>query len=678
MMGVKNFISLFLLLILSGTEALVHARQNQAQGQLDSLLLRLNHEENDTIRVDLLNQITRIYAGIDLIKAKEYAIAAVSQAEQADWPIGIATSEQYLGNVLMESGQRQEALSHFGKAYDLFVELGDAEGEISMLYNLGNIHQHENRYTEAFDFFMKGMDLAEKNNHPSLQAKGAYLVSAIFVQQHNFEKARVYAGNAASIFRKEKNYTELANSLEIIGVSHLLEKDAEQAKKPFLEAIQYLDTIGNDFGKAKIYTQLVECYNNEPAVQLAYIEKSQEIWERSNLTTIYTISNIGNRGTIYINLYQNDSLRNKMPPRFTMSKAELLKAADSDLKQGISLAKESGNREQLMQFYRAYYRVLEEQGRYKEAIEILNSSHQISDSLFSQENKNRIAAMESQREIDLRDKQLAINELQLSNARRTRLALIGGAALLFVIGGLLLYQNVQRRRTNAALLALNNKLDEANKVKTRFFGILSHDLRGPVANLIHFLHLQKNAPDLLDDSSTELYQQKLTDSAENVLETMETVLLWSKSQMERFTPQKKMVQVSSLFEYLRNNIPTDPAIVVSYSNPEAVSVHTDEDYLKTILYNLTVNALKALKNTPDPQLEWKAVRQDNKVQLSITDNGPGILREQADALYNKEAAIGTKSGLGLHIIRDLADAIQCCIVLDTGQNKGTLITLSFS
>jgi len=242
----------------------------------------------------------------------------------------------------------------------------------------------------------------------------------------------------------------------------------------------------------------------------------------------------------------------------------------------------------------------------------------------------------------------------------------------------LLYQNVQRRRTNAALLALNNKLDEANKVKTRFFGILSHDLRGPVANLIHFLHLQKNAPDLLDDSSTELYQQKLTDSAENVLETMETVLLWSKSQMERFTPQKKMVQVSSLFEYLRNNIPTDPAIVVSYSNPEAVSVHTDEDYLKTILYNLTVNALKALKNTPDPQLEWKAVRQDNKVQLSITDNGPGILREQADALYNKEAAIGTKSGLGLHIIRDLADAIQCCIVLDTGQNKGTLITLSFS
>lgn len=677
-MSVRNFISLFLLLMLSVTKSLVYAQQNQTQKQLDSLALQISKEKNDTIRINMLNQITRIYAGIDLKKAKEYAIVAISQAEQANWPIGIATSEQYLGNVLMESGQRQEALSHFNKAYDLFVELDDTEGKINMLYNLGNIHQHENRYTEAFEYFIKGVNLAEKSKHSSLQAKGAYLVSAIFVQQYNFEKARVYADRAASIFKKEKNYAELANSLEIIGVSYLLEKDVEKAKASFLEALQYLDIVGNDFGKAKIYTQLVECYNNEPAVQLDYIEKSQEIWERNNLISIYTISNIGNRGTIYINLYQNDSLRNKMPPSFRMSKAELLIAADSDLKRGISLAKESGNSEQLMQFYRAYYRVLEEQGRYKEAIEILNKSHQISDSLFSQENKNRIAILESQHELNQRDKRLAINELQLSNARRTRLALIGGSILLFIIGGLLLYQNLQRRRTNTTLLTLNSELNEANKVKTRFFGILSHDLRSPVANLIHFLHLQKSAPDLLDDSSTELYQKKLTDSAENLLETMEAVLLWSKSQMERFTPQKKTVQVSSLFEYLHNNSPYNPAIVISYSNPEAISINTDEDYLKTILYNLTVNALKALENTPNPRLEWKAVTQDGKVLISITDNGPGISQEQADVLYNKEAAVGTKSGLGLHIIRDLADAIQCSIVLETGQNNGTVFTLSFS
>ena len=94
-----------------------------------------------------------------------------------------------------------------------------------------------------------------------------------------------------------------------------------------------------------------------------------------------------------------------------------------------------------------------------------------------------------------------------------------------------------------------------------------------------------------------------------------------------------------------------------------------------ILYNLTVNALKALKNTPDPKLEWKAETRDGIVLISISDNGPGITHKQAEALYNKEASIGTKSGLGLHIIRDLADAIQCSIIVDSGPNTGTMITL---
>ena len=53
-------------------------------------------------------------------------------------------------------------------------------------------------------------------------------------------------------------------------------------------------------------------------------------------------------------------------------------------------------------------------------------------------------------------------------------------------------------------MVLNNQLDEANKVKAKFFGILSHDLRSPVANLIHFLHLQKNDPDLLGKEQADI------------------------------------------------------------------------------------------------------------------------------------------------------------------------------
>lgn len=66
-----------------------------------------------------------------------------------------------------------------------------------------------------------------------------------------------------------------------------------------------------------------------------------------------------------------------------------------------------------------------------------------------------------------------------------------GLGLLFIIGCLLFYQSRNRRKINEKLQLLNTELDEANKAKTRFFSILNHDLRGPVANLVFFLQLQK-------------------------------------------------------------------------------------------------------------------------------------------------------------------------------------------
>src|SRR5690606_6631322 len=118
-----------------------------------------------------------------------------------------------------------------------------------------------------------------------------------------------------------------------------------------------------------------ESYKDEPATQLAYIERGQDIWSKNKLTNIYSISNVGNRGIIYINLYQNDSLRNQMPTQFTLHGTSLLQAAERDLKEAIELAKSAGNQEQLMNFYQAYHRVLAEKGEYKAALEALRHSY---------------------------------------------------------------------------------------------------------------------------------------------------------------------------------------------------------------------------------------------------------------------------------------------------------------
>ncbi|WP_114789832.1 tetratricopeptide repeat-containing sensor histidine kinase [Niabella yanshanensis] len=659
---------LFICMLLHGTA------QKQGREAADSMLAQLHQVKHDTDKVKLLNELTYVVAGFDQERSVEYARSALQFAEKAKWPGGIITSQKYLGIILMESGKRKEALPHFEKAYQLSENLKDKREQTTILYNIGSLHQHENRYKEALDLYFQGIKLAEETKTKGLLAKGFYLVAVILTQQYNFDKARQYARAAASIYSSERNFHEEANNLEIIGVSYLLEKNFQEAKSPLFNALDLFKKIGNEVGMARIYSQLVECYGDSPAVQLDYIDKSQQIWNANKTMTIYAISNIGNRGIVYFHLYQHDSLRKKMPTNFNRSQNELLTIAEKDLKEGIRLAKSVGNSELLMQFDKSYAALLKEKGDYQQAFEILADSYRLQDTLFSQSTKNKIAAIESTREIEARDKQIQINQLALSNERHTRWGITAGAGLLLVIGGLLFYQNRLRRKTNTTLLTLNNELDEANKVKTKFFGILSHDLRSPIVNLINFLHLQKEMPDLFSKERQVHHQKELTESAESLLETMEAMLLWSKSQMEHFAPQKTIISVHDLFKFLEKQFSAS-GIAVQFQDPGQLTVSSDEDYLKTIMYNLTSNAVKALGNTEKPQIIWKAWQNENQVKLSITDNGPGVHPEQLDALYNENAVVGTRHGLGLHLIRDLAKAINCRVLHQPGLEKGSVFQI---
>jgi len=166
------------------------------------------------------------------------------------------------------------------------------------------------------------------------------------------------------------------------------------------------------------------------------------------------------------------------------------------------------------------------------------------------------------------------------------------------------------------------------------------------------------------------------ESAENLLHSMEDLLLWSKGQMEHFKPDFKTVAVEKIFQDTALYFSSEK-IKINFENASQLVLTTDENYLKTIVRNLTGNALKALSETPNPTIVWKAFTQNNQIFLSITDNGPGADQQQLKALYDESEIVGVKSGLGLHLIRDLARAIGCSIKVASEKNAGSTFTLTF-
>ena len=263
------------------------------------------------------------------------------------------------------------------------------------------------------------------------------------------------------------------------------------------------------------------------------------------------------------------------------------------------------------------------------------------------------------------------------DAKKQRIFLISGLALVGIILLLLFKQSQNRKKTNQKLQLLNAELDEANKTKARFFAILNHDLRSPVSNLIHFLHLQKENPELIDEAMALRMQTKVISGAENLLSSMEDILLWSKGQMENFKPQFHPFPIAGLFEETQKHFSSVENIEISFEDPENIILNTDENYLKTILRNLTGNAIKALDKTANGKIIWKTWQENKQTFLSITDNGPGGTQEKFKALYDDSEVIGIKSGLGLHLIRDLATAINAKIEVVSKPDFGTNFTIIF-
>ncbi len=300
----------------------------------------------------------------------------------------------------------------------------------------------------------------------------------------------------------------------------------------------------------------------------------------------------------------------------------------------------------------------------------------IKDTILNEVSKKNIAEMEAKYQNHLKKQEIANKNLQIDTAKKQKYYFIGGIFLLAIIGSLLFYQSRNRKKTNEKLQVLNTELDEANKAKTRFFSILNHDLRGPVANLVFFLQLQKESPEMLDEESTKRMQDKTMAGAENLLNSMEDILQWSKSQMENFKPQPKNIAVNSIFDDTAKHFSSVEHVKITFENTENLQLITDENYLKTIIRNLTANSIKALEKKPTAIIVWKAWQENGQNYLSITDNGSGGTQEQFKALYDEKEVVGIKTGLGLHLIRDLAKAIDCEITVETNQDTGTKFTLT--
>lgn len=600
-------------------------------------------------------------------------------SDQINFEAGIAKSCYQLGGLYLTQKKYLRALDYFEKSILSFDKIQDFESRAQALKRLGRTYYEAGEYTKAIDEYFKVLKYFETENN-LIEIAGTYNnIGIIFHRgESDYEKALNYYNKALE--ELEKLPDSLSGDLQLrlytnIGLSYFEIDDFEKAESFFLSSIEGNKKLQNDHiqivnqGNLGLVYSGMEEYKKAESFFNQAIALSEKIGDSFSLAI-----NTADLGKMYLQM-----AKTRIPDR------NLVKKAIQNIEFALDIFKDFDDYRRYQGFSKDLSEAYEFLGDYRKALDVYKEYSFYKDSLFSDENSKALARQEISYEFSKRmdsirlenEKRIAVKDAVLSASKKQKDFLVVGLLLLLIIGGLLYYQNFLRKTTNEKLSRLNRQLKEADRIKMQFFGIINHDLRSPISNIIKLLHLQQNAPEILDEKTRKRLQSQTVSSAENLLSSMEDLLLWSKGQMKNFQPDLKEVPVEVLFSDLSLFFGNHPPVKIQFENPEKLILKTDENYFKTIARNLTFNAIKALEQVPEPEIIWKAYSKDQEIILAVKDNGPGGSREDFKALYDDQYTIGIQTGLGLHLIRDLAQAIDCVVRVESEREKGTTIQLIF-
>lgn len=231
---------------------------------------------------------------------------------------------------------------------------------------------------------------------------------------------------------------------------------------------------------------------------------------------------------------------------------------------------------------------------------------------------------------------------------------------------------------NEDLEEKNNNLKELNATKDRLFSIIGHDLKNPFNTLLGFNQILVKRADKYTPEKIKEIAKNMHNVSNRAYILLENLLNWSRIQTNRLNPSPKTLSAKEIVEeiiMLTSSSAKAKEINLSY-DVEDKTLYADEEMLKTVLRNLTTNAIKFTHQNGEIKISAKAGEEN--ILFSIEDNGVGMTEEQIENLFKVEENNSTNgtnnekgSGLGLILCKEFIEKNAGKLHVESSKNKGS-------
>ena len=237
-----------------------------------------------------------------------------------------------------------------------------------------------------------------------------------------------------------------------------------------------------------------------------------------------------------------------------------------------------------------------------------------------------------------------------------------------------LYKKLEREKVR-----LIDRLVKKNKNLKEFAFVISHNLRGPLTQVMGLSDLYYNPenkeirPDIISRINTA------SNNLDRVIKDLAEILS-QQDEDQNITEWLKPAEiVQEVIISEKEFIDAHKAKVYVQISSE-IQLKSNKKYFTNIVHHLLVNAIKFRKPDREPSIIISLKDFKDEIKLSVSDNGRGIdlvnFKDKLFKMYQRFHLDTEGKGIGLYIVKSQVELLGGHIDLDSAKDTGTVVTIT--
>jgi len=552
-------------------------------------------------------------------------------------------------------------------------------------YILARAHWAKANYRLSTEFGFKALKVFENSTYFYLWGETLLTLARTLIDLRNFSQAGAFLNRAMDLALAHSNEGLQADVFRERSMLLLEQKQLDSALSYADRGIAYYESTHDSLDASILYGRKARIYFTMKDY------KNSMAFNQKALLIDSLVGNIRALGVSYFQTAQDHYYLHDTERSIRL------------LKRSIVLTKEIGNLNMMIKAHNLLADIYFDQGKTKDAFDQIELVSQFKDSLYSTLRNGQIQEMQALYElgnkentIRLLEQENALKQQEVKSQRLFTIFLLIGILLLLMLIFVMSRLRLTQKKANNTLEVKNKAIEQQkeemevqaeslqqhNRLKSKLFSVISHDLRGPISNLQSLLELLTNRT--MAPEEFLAISDKLKANLDVTQRTLENLLNWSLSQMEGIKTEVERVEIKNLLNeasHLMEEVAQRKNITIENTTPAQIYVSADPNQIQLILRNLIHNAVKFSKT--DGRIIISARTDGSNCIVEVKDFGIGMTKVEigmilASQEYFTKAGTQQEKGTGLGLLLCKEFAMRHGGSLNIASIPGKETTVSFT